>query len=245
MHTLFASDLHLAPERPAITEQFIDFVDRIAMQADALYVLGDLFEYWIGDDAADGPVDNTVAEALLRLSKNGVPVFVMHGNRDVLIGEAFARRCGARIIPDPTLIDLYGTRTLLLHGDTLCTEDREYQQFRAYVHDPSNQAKFLALSAEQRTEKMRGWMDASRRRKGAKTDEIMDVSPQAVEKVLREHGYPRMIHGHTHRPAQHMHAVDGHRCERWVLNDWYDNGGYVSCAVSGEISVHRAPWKAP
>ncbi len=244
MQTLFVSDLHLAPERPAITQQFVDFVDRIALQADALYILGDLFEYWIGDDAAGDAVDNTVADALSRISGSGKPVFLMHGNRDVLIGEAFARRCGATILSDPTLVDLYGTRTLLLHGDTLCTEDREYQQFRAYVHDPANQAKFLAMPREQRIAKMHGWMDASRRRKGAKTDDIMDVSPAAVESTLRTHGYPRIIHGHTHRPARHVHVVDGHACERWVLNDWYENGGYLACAGDGKVSVHRAPWNS-
>ena len=243
MHTLFVSDVHLAPERPDITGQFLEFVGPVAAQAAALYILGDLFDYWIGDDAAGQSLDCAVAEALKRLAAGGVPVFYMHGNRDLLIGESFARRCEARIIADPARIDLYGTPTLLLHGDTLCTDDLEYQQFRAYVRNPANQAKFLAQPVEQRIQKMQGWMDASRRRKGAKTDEIMDVSATAVEQVLRDHRYPRIIHGHTHRPAQHVHEVDGHRCERWVLNDWYACGGYLRCDADGAITVHHAPWK--
>jgi UDP-2,3-diacylglucosamine hydrolase len=243
MHTLFVSDVHLALERPEITAQFLALVNRIAPRADALYILGDLFEYWIGDDAADGPLESAVAAGLKHLTDNGVPAFYMHGNRDLLIAEAFAQRCGTQIIADPTLRDLYGIPTLLLHGDALCTEDLEYQQFRSYARDPENQSKFLAQPLAQRKQKMQGWMDASRRRKGAKTDEIMDVSPTAVEQALRDHGYPRMIHGHTHRPAQHVHVVDGHRCERWVLNDWYACGGYLRCDANGTITVHRAPWQ--
>ncbi len=243
MRTLFVSDLHLAPERPHIVEQFLDFAGRIAKDADAVYVLGDLFEYWIGDDA-DEPLNGTIEDAVRKLAREGVPVFFMQGNRDVLLGHAFAQRCGARLIADPTLITLYGTPTLLLHGDTLCTRDREYQQFRTYARDPANQAKLLALPVEERRKKINGWLQASRRRKGAKTDEIMDVSSDAVDEALRTYGYPRMIHGHTHRPARHVHVVDSHACERWVLADWYECGAYLQCEDNGAITTHTAPWRA-
>ena len=157
----------------------------------------------------------------------------MHGNRDLLIGQEFARRCGARLHPDPKLLDLYGTRTLAMHGDTLCTDDTEYQKFRAYARNPDNQARFLAQPLEARKQQMLGMRAQSEQDKQTKSEEIMDVTPAAVEQVLREHGYPRLIHGHTHRPARHLHVVDGHDCERWVLNDWYQRGGYLRCDASG------------
>ena len=141
----------------------------------------------------------------------------MQGNRDVLLGEEFARRCGAELIADPTLLDLYGTRTLLMHGDTLCTDDVDYQKFRAYAHDPGEQRRFLAQPLPERRQQILGLRAQSEQAKGLKTAEIMDVAPAAVEDALRAHGYPRLIHGHTHRPARHVHVVDGHECERWVL----------------------------
>jgi UDP-2,3-diacylglucosamine hydrolase len=233
MHTLFISDLHLCAERPHISRQFFDFIGGIARDAEALFILGDLFEYWIGDDDADDTLASSVSDALRRLSADGVRVHLMHGNRDLLIGRWFAERCGASLIPDPTPIDLYGTPTLLLHGDTLCTDDLDYQNFRAYAHDPDNQAKFLALPIAARREQMLELRGRSERSKEDKSDEIMDVSPRAVEMLLREHGYPRLIHGHTHRPARHVHVVDGRQCERWVLNDWYECGGYLRCGKEG------------
>jgi UDP-2,3-diacylglucosamine hydrolase len=157
----------------------------------------------------------------------------MRGNRDVLVGSALAERCGAAIVQDPTLVDLYGTPTLLMHGDTLCTDDLEYQKFRSYAHDPQNQARFLAQPLAARRDQMMNWRKDSESGKQGKTAEIMDVAPTAVEAVLREHGYPRLIHGHTHRPGKHVHRVDGRDCERWVLNDWYVKGGYLRCDSSG------------
>lgn len=233
MSTLFTSDLHLAPERPAQVEQFTRFTRDVAAGADALYVLGDLFEYWLGDDDMDEPFHRGIADALKSVSARGTPVYFMHGNRDVLVGSAFAERCGAAIVQDPTLVELYGTRTLLMHGDTLCTDDLEYQKFRSYAHDPHNQARFLAQPLAARRDQMMNWRKDSETGKQGKTAEIMDVSPAAVESVLREHGYPRLIHGHTHRPGRHVHRVDGRDCERWVLNDWYANGGYLRCDASG------------
>ncbi len=233
MTALFISDLHLAPERPEIHEQFLDFARRIAVQADALYVLGDLFEYWLGDDDFDDAFNRGVAEALAAVSRSGAALHIMRGNRDVLAGVTFAERCGAALIADATAIDLYGTPTLLMHGDTLCTDDLEYQKFRAYANDPDHQARFLAQPLAARREQMLGLRAESEAKKQGKTAAIMDVSPAAVEQVLREHGYPRLIHGHTHRPARHVHVVDGHTCERWVLNDWYRGGGYLRCDSAG------------
>jgi len=233
MHSIFVSDLHLTPDRPRASEQFFDFATRVAPAAGALYILGDLFEYWIGDDNLDDPFNGAVADALAAVSRSGVPLYFMQGNRDVLAGEAFAARCGARLIDDPTVVDLHGTRTLLMHGDTLCTGDVEYQKFRAFAHDPGNQSKFLALPLAARRKQMLDWRAQSEQSKQEKKDEIMDVAPAAVEQALRGHGYPRLIHGHTHRPARHLHTVDGRPCERWVLTDWYGRAGYLLCDHSG------------
>lgn len=232
MHTLLISDLHLAPERPAITAQFLRFARDTAAQAQALYVLGDLFEYWAGDDDDDA-LGIQAAAALQALSAGGTRVFLMHGNRDVLMGQALAKRCGATLLADPLLTELHGAPTLLTHGDALCTDDADYQRFRAYARDPANQAKFLAQPLAERREQMRGMRAQSEASKQRKAEAIMDVAPAAVEALLRRHGYPRLIHGHTHRPARHVHEVDGHRCERWVLNDWYERGGYLRCDSAG------------
>lgn len=233
MHTLFISDLHLAAERPQITEQFLRYTRNIAPGAEALYILGDLFEYWVGDDDLDDPLNATVSAALSALAARGTRVFLMRGNRDVLLGAAFAARCGATLLDDPVLVDLHGTPTLITHGDALCTDDVDYQRFRSYARDPGNQAKFLAQPLAARREQMLGLRAQSEASKQQKTEAIMDVAPAAVEALLREHGYPRLIHGHTHRPAHHLHTVDGHRCERWVLNDWYETGGYLRCDAAG------------
>ena len=232
-HTLFISDLHLTPGRPRASELFFDFVSRIAPRAQSLYILGDLFEYWIGDDDLKDGFNASVADALGTLSSKGVDLYYMHGNRDILAGHAFVARCGAKLIEDPTSLDLYGTKTLLMHGDTLCTDDLEYQKFRVYAHDPGNQRKFLAQPLEERRKQMLGMRAESEKSKQVKSTEIMDVTPAAVEQVLRHHGYPRLIHGHTHRPTRHMHVVDGHACERWVLTDWYGRAGYLDCDENG------------
>ena len=237
MHSIFVSDLHLAPERPQINQVFFAFTRDTAPQADALYILGDLFEYWVGDDDLGDPFNTAIADALRELSGTGTALYFMHGNRDVLVGPAFVARCGARLLADPTLLDLYGTRTLVMHGDTLCTGDVDYQKFRVYAHDPENQRKFLAQSLPARRQQMLGMRAQSEKSKLAKPADIMDVTPAAVEQALRRHGYPRLIHGHTHRPARHDHVVDGHHCERWVLNDWYKRGGYLRCDTAGCTAV--------
>jgi UDP-2,3-diacylglucosamine hydrolase len=236
-HTLFISDLHLAPERPRIVEQFFGLVRGAAREADALYVLGDLFEYWAGDDDLEDPLNASVAKALADLAAGGTRVYFMHGNRDLLVGRDFAGRARALLLDDPAVLDLHGTRTLLMHGDTLCTDDLEYQKFRTYARNPQNQARFLSLGLAARRAEMESLRARSESAKQGKTAEIMDVNREVVEDALREAGYPRLIHGHTHRPARHVHVVDGHECERWVLGDWYENGSYLRCEASGCASV--------
>ena len=232
-HTLFISDLHLAAERPRILEQFFGFLEGPARDAEALYVLGDLFEYWAGDDDFDDPLNARVAEGFAARASDGTRVYFMHGNRDLLVGKNFAQRADAMLLDDPTVVDLYGTPTLLMHGDTLCTDDIAYQQFRAYARNPQNQARFLAQPLAARRAEMQNLRARSESAKAGKTAEIMDVNAGAVDQALRNAGYPRLIHGHTHRPGRHLHVVDGHTCERWVLADWYDNGSYLRCGPSG------------
>ena len=233
MFSLVISDLHLAAERPRVVEQFSEFLSTAVTDAHALYVLGDLFEYWVGDDDLDDPLNTSVAEAFARLARAGTAVYFMHGNRDLLVGQGFAKRSRACLLDDPTLIDLHGTPTLLMHGDTLCTDDLEYQKFRAYARHPQNQARFLAQPVPARHAEMEALRARSESAKQGKTAEIMDVNEQAVEQALREAGYPRLIHGHTHRPGRHVHRIDGHDCERWVLGDWYENGSYLRCDEGG------------
>jgi len=232
MAVLFVSDLHLSPSRPRIVEQLFGFLAGTARDAEALYILGDLFEYWAGDDDLADPFNAGVIEAL-RGCAAGTPVSVMHGNRDFLLGERFAAAAGARIIPDPTMIDLYGTPTLLAHGDTACTDDHAYQRFRAEVRTPGWIEAFLAMPLAARKARIEALRSESKAEKQLKTDAIMDVNSGAIEALLRAHAYPRLIHGHTHRPARHEHVVDGHRCERWVLADWYERASYLRCDASG------------
>ena len=231
--TAFVSDVHLAEERPRIVEQFFDFLTGEARDADALYVLGDLFEYWAGDDDLDDPLNRRVADAFSKLHAAGTAVHFLHGNRDFLVGKAFAERANAALVADGTVIDFYGTPTLLMHGDVLCTDDVEYQKFRTYARDPGNQARFLAQPLAARRHQIRGIRAESESAKQGKAAEIMDVNRDAVDEALRRSGYPRLIHGHTHRPGRHVHEVDGRTCERWVLADWYANGSYLRCDAGG------------
>jgi UDP-2,3-diacylglucosamine hydrolase len=231
--TAFVSDVHLVEERPRIVEQFFEFLAGEARGADALYVLGDLFEYWAGDDDLDDALNRSVAEAFAKLRAGRTAVYFLHGNRDFLVGKAFAERADVALVEDGTVVDLYGTPTLLMHGDTLCTDDVEYQTFRAFARDPGNQARFLAQPLTARRNQIRNIRAESESAKQAKSAEIMDVNCAAVDEALRRSGYPRLIHGHTHRPARHVHDVDGHVCERWVLADWYEKGSYLRCGAEG------------
>ena len=233
MHSIFISDLHLAPERPGSVDTFFGLVKGPASQAEALYILGDLFEYWIGDDDLSDPFNASIARALAVLSRAGVAVNLMQGNRDVLMGDEFAARCGGRLMAEPALLDLYGIRTLVMHGDTLCTDDVEYMKWRAKARDPAFQKQFLGQPIPERKRLILGMRQKSEEHKQGQSPAIMDVAKMTVEQVLRDFDYPRLIHGHTHRPARHVHRIDGHDCERWVLNDWYERGGYLRCDASG------------
>lgn len=218
--TLLVSDLHLAPTQPVLTDRFLRFCRETAPSASALYVLGDLFDFWVGDDTVHLPLHREVCDALRSVADAGVPVHFMAGNRDFLAGTGFAAASGATLIEDPTVIDLHGTPTLLMHGDSLCTDDHAYMAFRAHVRDSKVQAQFLSLPVAIRWQQVGATRDASEHEKRGKTIDIMDVAPEAVAAALRANHYPRLIHGHTHRPAVHEHVVDGHRCERWVMADW-------------------------
>jgi UDP-2,3-diacylglucosamine hydrolase len=232
MHSIFVSDLHLCSTRPEINRTFLDFLRGTAARSEALYILGDLFEYWAGDDD-DDPFHASVVAALRALSDGGVALYFMHGNRDFLIGKAFTAACGATSLPDPSLIDLYGTPTLLMHGDTLCTDDAGYLEFRAKVRNPAWQQGFLAQTLARRKEIIAGLRSENAVEKQSKTDEIMDATTAGIDAALRAYRYPRLIHGHTHRPALHTHVVDGQTCERWVLADWYTRGSGLTCDAAG------------
>lgn len=229
---LLISDLHLSPQRPDLCQAFLRFLDEKAAGAEALYILGDFVDAWIGDDD-DTPLYQELAAALKALSARGTDIFFMHGNRDFLLGRRFARASGMKILPDPTLVDLYGTPTLLMHGDTLCSDDVEYQRFRSKARNRFLQWLFLALPLSRREQIARKLRGRSEQAKKDKPSMIMDVTPATVESVLRRHDYPRLIHGHTHRPARHEHRVDGRTCERWVLADWYEGGSYLICDPGG------------
>jgi UDP-2,3-diacylglucosamine hydrolase len=228
---LFISDLHLSEERAAANERFIAFVEQQARSAAALYILGDFFEYWIGDDDLEAPFNAVVAGLLRGLTRGGVPVFLMHGNRDFLLGEGFCRATGAVLLPDPSVVEVEGETTLLAHGDTLCTDDHDYQAWRRVARSAEWQREFLAKPREERRRMILGLREKSKAVIGAKPAGIMDVNDGAVAEALRVHGVRRLVHGHTHRPGRHEHRVDGAVCERWVLPDWYGPGGYLEVAA--------------
>jgi UDP-2,3-diacylglucosamine hydrolase len=225
--TLFISDLHLSAARPAVTELFLTFLQTEARAARALYILGDLFEYWIGDEAATTDEHGRTVAAMRALADHGVPLYVMHGNRDFLMGTEFARLSGATLLEDPTVIDLYGERTLLMHGDTLCTRDTEHLKFREMVHAPSWQREFLAKPIAEREGVARHYRELSKTATSMKARDIMDVEQIAVEATMRAHGVQRLLHGHTHRPAEHTFMLDGKPARRTVLGDWYEQGSVL------------------
>ena len=237
MATLFISDLHLDPARPAITRLFGEFLDDEARGAEALYILGDLFEAWVGDD---DPSDAGafVARKLKALSDSGVPVSFVHGNRDFLLGEDYARRAGMALLADPVRLDLYGEPVLLMHGDTLCTDDVAYQQFRAQTRDPAWQAQFLSQPLPARLAFAQQARAASQARQGelreaGTMETITDVSPATVAEAFAAHDVDTIIHGHTHRPAIHELEVDGRLRRRVVLGDWYEQGSVLRVSKEG------------
>lgn len=215
MTTLFISDLHLDPSRPAVTRAFFDLLDTEVKQADALYILGDFFEVWVGDDD-DAELSRQVIAALRAVTAAGTPVYFMHGNRDFLIGAQFARETGCQLLPDPSIVDLYGKRTLLMHGDLLCIDDQAYMAFRAECRQPAWQQAVLARPLQERRLLAAKLREDSRDSTSNKAEDIMDVNTEEVDRYLREHQVELLIHGHTHRPAIHQ-ISNGTRI---VLGDW-------------------------
>lgn len=232
-HSLFISDLHLSSDQPRSMAEFQRFAAEFASKAEALFILGDLFEYWAGDDDLDDTFHAQVIAALANLTRHHTKVYLLHGNRDLLMGEVLAKACHATLLDDPTLIDLYGTPTLLSHGDTLCTDDVDYLHHRDQMHDAEFQKDFLAQPLTARKAFIEQLRQRSAAAKQNKDSAIMDVNDEAVAALLREYHYPRLIHGHTHRPGRHEHVVDGHICERWVLGDWYQQGSALRVDTRG------------
>ena len=230
--TLFVSDLHLDTAHPEISGQFHEWLAAEARTADALYILGDLFEAWLGDDDPD-PAGRATVAALRAVTQAGVPCFVFHGNRDFLLGERFCDETGATLLADGTVVDLYGERTLLLHGDALCTDDVSYQRLRRIVRNPLVRGLLRILPLPQRRALARRLRAGSRAHVGMTAPEIMDVNAAAVERAFREAGVRTMIHGHTHRPAVHPLEIDGAPARRIVLGDWYTQGSVLEASPGG------------
>lgn len=226
MATLFISDLHIDAGHPAITGQFLAFLRDEAARAEALYILGDLFESWIGDDDADAAQTDAM-QGLKSLTAAGVPCFVMHGNRDFLLGPRFCALTGATLLPDPVVLTLYGEPLLVMHGDALCTDDAAYQRLRATVRDPQWQREFLALSVARRRALAGAARSGSQTHTAALEYSIADVNADSVAAALRASGLSTLLHGHTHRPAVHALEVDGRRCSRIVLGDWHAHGSVL------------------
>ena len=237
MATLFVSDLHLDAEHPEITRQFLAFLAGPATEAEALYILGDLFEVWIGDDDPD-PEKRRIVAGLRALTDGGVPCYVMHGNRDFLLGERFCAESGCRLLEDPMIIQLYGDRVLTMHGDALCTDDHSYQNLRAMVRDPGWQKMFLALSPQQRLTLADEARADSKTHIAQSMGSIMDVNAQAVAAAMRGAGVKLLLHGHTHRPNVHRFELDGAPAARIVLGDWHEQGSVLSWDERGyELSA--------
>ena len=236
MTTLFISDLHLAERRPETTDLLQKFLLQEASSAQALYILGDLFEFWLGDDVPSKSSE-MVAQSLIRLKVQGVPCFFMHGNRDFLLHKSYADRAGMTLIPEEHIVDLYGEQVLLMHGDSLCTDDVPYQQFRSLVRNPAWQQDFLKKSPHERLEIALQARDASAEHKDNVKMQIMDVNQGQVEAAFERHGVSRMIHGHTHRPAKHDVQIDGHTAQRIVLGDWYTQGSVLRVDASGHYEL--------
>ncbi|MGM0593345.1 MAG: UDP-2,3-diacylglucosamine diphosphatase [Pseudomonadota bacterium] len=232
MASLFIADLHLSAERPETTRLFLDLLSTEAPRADGLYILGDLFEAWLGDDLIL-PEYQPVLEALKELRQRGVPIYVMHGNRDFLLGERFERLSGCQLLEDPFRLELYGTPTLLMHGDLLCTDDHDYMALRRQLRDPQWVAAFLNKPAAERLAFARQLRERSQRETGEKSETIMDVNPDTVRRYLQQHQATRLIHGHTHRPGEHTHSLERSTAQRYVLPDWGEHGGLLRCDANG------------
>ncbi len=232
MSVLFIADLHLEAERPDIVRAFLHFLDTRAAQAEALYILGDFFEVWVGDDGMDD-FQRSIASALRRLSDAGTRIYLMHGNRDFLIGRHFCREAGCTLLREGSVVELYGEPVLLLHGDSLCTRDESYQRLRKRLRNPLSLWLLRNLPLATRHKLARKLRDASRMRTREKAADIIDVTPEVVPQVMAERRVRTLIHGHTHRPAVHRLLVDGHNAQRIVLGDWDRQGWALEVDAQG------------
>lgn len=245
MSMIFISDLHLDNERPETTAQFLAFLESHCQRIDALYILGDLFEAWIGDDD-DAELASVVKNALIACRASGTRLFIQRGNRDFMLGEAFAAQIGAQLLPDHIVIDCLGEPTLLMHGDLLCTRDTEYLAFRAQAHNPIWQQQMLGQPLPVRRAIAENARKASMARQQQligenQLDAITDVTPEEVIDTMRRFGVRRLIHGHTHRPARHSLMIDGEPGERIVLGDWYTQESHLKADRDGlELSYRQA-----
>lgn len=229
---LLISDLHLEEERPDITRAFLHFLATRARQAEALYILGDFFEVWIGDDAMT-PFQRSIADALRALSEGGTRIYLMHGNRDFMLGKGFCRAAGCTLLADPSVVELGGERVLLMHGDSLCTRDEGYMRLRRLLRNPLSLLILRNLPLSTRKKLARKLRSESRTQTRMKAADIIDVTPELIPRVLAEHGVRTLIHGHTHRPATHQLEVDGRPGRRIVLGDWDQQGWALQVDENG------------
>jgi len=235
---LFISDLHLAPERPDIINLFIDFLNNQAAQAESLYILGDLVEYWLGDD--DNALGLSQAfDAMKQLADKGLKIYLMHGNRDFLMGEKLAARCGCKLIHEPYLANFNDTPVLLLHGDILCTDDLRYQELRLMLRDPAWQADFLSKPLAEREQMALALRKQSKEETQLKSTDIMDVNEDAVKQAFLENQVSLMIHGHTHRPNEHSSTINNKPVKRIVLGDWYSQGSVLEFNSANDFKLRK------
>ncbi|MCU7847095.1 MAG: UDP-2,3-diacylglucosamine diphosphatase [Candidatus Thiodiazotropha sp. (ex Lucinoma kastoroae)] len=232
---LFISDLHLSADRADTVQLFLQFLNGRATQTDHLYILGDLFDTWVGDDFLAPPIPE-IKQAMYQLSQSGTGLWLMHGNRDFLMGVSFCQDTGAELLKDPTLIDLYGMPTLLMHGDLLCTDDQAYLDFRRKIRHPTHVDQFLSQPIKRRIAMAMAYRAKSGEAKSLKPESIMDVNQQAVEAYLLEHGAEHLIHGHTHRPADHTFHIAGKTHCRHVLAEWHRNHAELICVTPDGFS---------
>lgn len=233
MSLLFISDLHLDESHPAITQIFLDFLNQHAQQASALYILGDLFEAWIGDDDLSA-FNQSIIDALKKATSRGLPIYLTHGNRDFLLGKKFLRLTGCQLLPDEYVVNIYGTPTLLMHGDTLCTLDIKYLKFRARMRNWFVQKYFLFKSLKKRRAIAAEYRKGSQSHVATLSNNIMDVTQHEVERVMQTHHVQHLIHGHTHRQAVHEFLIHGKRATRTVLGAWHEDGNALVCRENGD-----------
>lgn len=236
--TIFISDLHLEASRPDITSQFTGLLASCDASVDALYILGDLFEVWIGDDD-DNDFHRTIISALKQATQNGTKIYIMHGNRDFMLGRKFLKASGCQLLPDEITITLYQTPVLLMHGDTLCTRDIAYIKARKMARNRLLQFLFSLLSLSKRRKIADNMRKKSMQHTQSAPKEIMDVTQDEVARVMQKHQVAHLIHGHTHRPDEHQFQLNGHSAKRYVLAAWHDHGSALIWNEAGEIQIEH------